>query len=158
MLVYETPDQAEALVKLMGSLMKLTKLQEEGAPHALSGIETQGTTPDKSFESAKTAVTQKKRQFAQISSGSSSSMIGLGGAKKNALGNKLFKTNTGGPLLTLKQQTREKDLMQLPKEELKALLESTQSQIATLTTNYEVKVQEKIALVFKHKAYYGSKC
>ena len=145
------------MVKLMGSLMKLTKLQEEGATHALSGIETQGTTPDKSFESAKSAATQKKRQFAQMS-GTSSSMIGLGGAKKGALGNKLFKTNTGAPLLTLKQQTRERDLMQLPMEELKALLESTKSQITSLTTDYEVKVKEKIALVFKHKAYYGSKC
>lgn len=82
--------------------MKLTKLQEEGATHALSGIETQGTTPEKSLESAKSAVTQKKRQFGQMS-GSNSSMIGLGGAKKGALGNKLFKTNTGAPLLTLKQ-------------------------------------------------------
>ena len=145
------------MVKLMGSLMKLTKLQEEGATHALSGIETQGTTPDKSFESGKSAATQKKRQFAQMS-GSSSSMIGLGGAKKGALGNKLFKTNTGAPLLTLKQQTRERDFMQLPMEELKALLESSQSQITSLTTDYEVKVKEKITLVTKHKAYYGSKC
>jgi hypothetical protein len=85
-------------------------------------------------------------------------MIGLGGAKKGALGNKLFKTNTGAPLLTLKQQTRERDFMQLPMEELKALLESTQSQITSLTTDYEVKVKEKITLVTKHKAYYGSKC
>lgn len=48
--------------------------------------------------------------------------------------------------------------MQLPLAELKALLESTQSQITSLTTDYEVKVKEKIELVTKHKAYYGSKC
>ncbi len=46
----------------------------------------------------------------------------------------------------------------MPLEDLEGLIVQHKSQLQSLTTDYQVKLKEKLELVTQHKNYYGQKC